>query len=287
MRKKQLFDALPLVFYTLTSLIISLASGILFVVIAGSSLPLVVAIISCAVLCLLPAVFTKAYAVKLKKISKGLAASLAFLGYILSIWITLCFYVSHDYELSVYRYMKETTADVYYFGGYDEFSEDYSSAEEYMNEMQSAPASIVLEGMSDQKLESLSADELSEINSESLWDYFGFTDILGSSADEVEQSMLAASKMNAYEFTFEYRGLYAKTTMYLLRHPSLASTEFIDVSTDPNTSISVSIVAVFLAGQLFAMWITQMRFDVNNDGQIIYTEPIKKRKKAKKNTDEK
>lgn len=247
------------------------AAGTLFILIAGSDAAAVISLFCAAVLCLLPAFCCKAFAVfaGLKKERALLAA--CFIGLVLSLGVTLCYYVSHDYELSVYRYMKKTRADDYYFGGYESYAEDYGGAEDFMRQMKAAPASIVLDDMSEEKLSRLTADDLKEINGESLWDYCGFDDILGKSAEETEASMKKASEMSAYEFTFGYRGLRAKSFGYVFSHPKLLASELRTMISSPEPcTVKFTTLAVFYAGQIFAYFMIILRFEVTEDKKIIY-----------------
>lgn len=261
------------------SMLLSAGTGMLFILIAGSKVAAVISVLCAAVLCLLPAVAVKAYTVFRRLSKKRTLLILCFAGAVLSLIFSLSYYVSHDYELSVYRYMRKTQADDYYFAGYESYLEDYSGAEDFMRQMKAAPASIVLEDMSEEKLERLSADDLKTINNESLWDYCGFDDILGENAQDVEKSMKAASEMSTYDFTFEYRGLHAKSFGYILTHPKLFFSELGAMITEPSLhSVKFITLVIFYLGQIFSLWMIMIRFEVTEDKRIIYiTELSKKR----------
>ena len=235
----------------------------------------VISLLCAAVLCLLPGSLVKLYAVLRRVRDLRAAAILCAAGFVLAMPAVFSYYVSHDYALSVYRYMKKTEADVYYFAGYESYLEDYSGAEDFMRQMKAAPASIVLDGMSDEKLSQLSAEELKTINSESLWDYCGFSDILGSTPQEVEKSMKKAHEMNAYEFTFKYRGLHAKTFGYMLVHPSLMFSELRGMITEPSGySVPFATLIFFLISELFCMLTIVLRFDYLHGKGLIYRKKI-------------
>lgn len=246
------------------------ASGMGFVVIAGSNVPRLLAGLCGAVLVVLPAFCTKTFAVLTGFRNRRSLCVLAIVGYALSMYPIVCFYVSHDYQLSVYRYMKTTSADVYYFGGLDGVKNDYDSTEDYMTQMKQAPASIVLRSMSREKLHKLSSEELKTINNESLWDYCGFDEILGKNADEVHDSMEQASKTDAYEFTFGYRGLSPKNFRYMLKNPAGTLHELAVLFRDGSHSASPATLLFFVLGQLFAIYMISLHFDVDEKGQLVY-----------------
>lgn len=251
------------------------AAGMLLALICGSDVAAVISLLCAAVLCLLPGSLVKLYAVLRRVRDLRAAAILCAAGFVLAMPAVFSYYVSHDYALSVYRYMKKTEADVYYFAGYESYLEDYSGAEDFMRQMKAAPASIVLDGMSDEKLSQLSAEELKTINSESLWDYCGFSDILGSTPQEVEKSMKKAHEMNAYEFTFKYRGLHAKTFGYMLVHPSLMFSDLRGMITEPSGySVSFATLIFFLISELFCMLTIVLRFDYLHGKGLIYRKKI-------------
>ncbi len=255
-------------------LIISLfsgaVSGMLFILITSSKVAAVISALCSAVLCLLPAFCTKTTAYFLSLRPPRLLASLSIIGLVLSSWSTMCYYVSHGYELSVYRYMKNTAADDYYFGGYEEYKNDYSGAEDFMRQMKAAPASIVIEGMSEEKLSRLTADELAGINSESLWDYCGFNDILGENAEETEASMKKASTMNAYDFTFKYRSLRPKTLGYMLTHPILAAEEITLSAKNSPLPLHFLLLLAFIFAQLIIVRAVSLKFFINEKKELVF-----------------
>ena len=201
---------------------------------------------------------------------RALITVLTLLGMLAALPSVTAYYISHDYEMSVYRYMKVTPADEYYYGGYNDLESDYVSPEEFMQAMQDAPASIVLDSMSIEKLGKLTAEQLDTIHSESLWDYFGFSEILGTDSDEVEDSLTASRTMNAYEFTFEYRGLTAKTFGYLLRRPEQMPDEMEYIIRAGSHSVKISTLMIFLGGELFCVYMLCMHFGVNDKRHIVY-----------------
>ncbi|MCD8095579.1 MAG: hypothetical protein LUE12_05570 [Ruminococcus sp.] len=270
--KKKSSDSIPLILIGVLSLLFFAVSGVLFVLIADSSLPKISIILCTVVLAVLPAAAIKYFTILGSMKFKGSASAFILIGFLLSLWITSCCYISHDYELSVYRYMKKTDADVYYFGGYESYTEDYSDAQDFMDQMKNAPASIVLESMSEEKLSSLSSDDLKKINSETLWDYFGFTDILGSTAEEVEESLLTASSTNAYDFTFSYRNLHAKTFSYLLKNPSLLASELKGIAKDQNACLDITYLIIFLLIQVIFLFFVGFKIDVNSDKRLVYNQ---------------
>ena len=180
------------------------------------------------------------------------------------------YYVSRDYEMSVYRYMKVTPADVYYFGGYDSLEKDYASPDSFMTSMKQTPASVIIDGMSVERVAKIPRGQLEAIHSESLWVYFGFNEILGESSDEVEDSLTASRTMDAYEFTFEYRGLTAKTFTYLLRHPRMVLREIGMISHMGTQFIKPSTLLIFIFGELFGVYMICMHFGMNAAGQVVY-----------------
>ncbi len=251
-------------------LVSAAASGMGFIVIAGSTVPRVLAGLCACVLVILPAFVTKTFAIFAGFRNRKALCLLSVIGFVFSLYPVLCFFVSHDYQLSVYRYMKTTTADVYYFGGIDGIKKDYDSTEDYMEQMKQAPASIVLQSMSREKLHKLSSEELKTINNESLWEYCGFDEILGTNADEVHDSMEHAAKSNAYDFTFDYRGLSPKNMRYMLKNPGVMFHEFAVFFIDGTHSASPAVMIFFFAGQLFALYMISVHFDVDEKGQLVY-----------------
>ncbi|MBR1723574.1 MAG: hypothetical protein IJ723_00920, partial [Ruminococcus sp.] len=75
------------------------ASGMGFVVIAGSNVPRLLAGLCGAVLVVLPAFCTKTFAVLTGFRNRRSLCVLAIVGYALSMYPIVCFYVSHDYQL--------------------------------------------------------------------------------------------------------------------------------------------------------------------------------------------
>jgi hypothetical protein len=285
--KKKKAVARPTVQYvslTLLSAVLCAVTAMLFILIAGSKVAAVISLFCAAVLCLIPAAAAKLYISVRKLKEKNVLCALCFFGFLLSLPLSLSYYVSHDYDLSVYRYMKKTQADDYYFAGYENYLEDYGGAEDFMRQMKAAPASIVLENMSEDKLSRLSAEELKTINSESLWDYCGFDDILGSTAEEVEQSMKAASEMTTYDFTFGYRSLHAKTLGYMFAHPRLMIGEVGMMIKQPTEhSVRFVTLVIFWLGQLLAVRMILTGFELDEENRIIYIHKphIKRRNKQK------
>lgn len=264
---------LPMWVCTALSLIlsaaVSAASGMGFITISGAAVAMPIMVFCTAVLVLLPAFIMKTFSVFSGLRSRRRLTALILAGFLLSVYPTLCCYISYDYELSVYRYMRVTDADVYYFGGYDAIAEDYLDSADLMQQMKSAPAAVLLDGMSDEKLSQLTASQLKAINSETLWDYLGFSEILGGDPDEVEASVRASRSMNAYEFTFGYRGLRAKTFGYMLTHPKRISTELSALAIAAS-SVKFSVLTAFLISQLFVLYVIGLHFDINAKGQLIY-----------------
>jgi hypothetical protein len=270
-----------LVSITLLSVIVGAGAAMLFVLISGSGVAFPIAAVCAILLCLLSAAALKLYTVVRRLKSRELLCALCILGLLLSAPITLSYYVSHDYELSVYRYMRQTKADKYYFAGYESYLEDYADASDFMRQMKAAPASIVLENMSEEKISGLSASELKTINNESLWDYCGFDDILGDTPEQVEDSVKTASDMSAYDFTFDYRNLRAKTFGYLLSHPKLAAAELISlIKRGSDYSVSFVWLAIFGLAQMFCCVLAQLSIEVR-DGQVSYV-PYRRQSGQKK-----
>lgn len=254
----------------LVMLVSATAAGMGFVIIAGSSVARVLVGLCTCVLVILPAFVTKTFAVMTRFRERKTLCLLSAVGFLLSLYPLLCFFVSHDYEMSVYRYMKTTKADVYYFGGLDDVKHDYNSVEDYTYQMKQAPASIVLRSMSPDKLHKLSSEELRTINNESLWDYCGFDEILGTTPDEVIDSMEHAAKSNAYDFTFDYRGLSPKDMSYMLKKPKAMFHELSLLFLNGTDSNSPAVLVFYLAGQAFALYMISMHFDVDEKGQLVY-----------------
>ena len=249
---------------------ISALSGILFILIASAGLNTAVVIFSTAVLVLLPAFAVKTFLVFIGFRDRRLSTLLLTLGFLASLWVSFAYYVSHDYELSVYRYMKATDADIYYFGGYEELSRDYADAADFIQQMKGAPASIALEGMSEKKLSTLTPEELETINSESLWDYFDFSHILGRTPEEVDASLRAARSMNAFDFTFDYRGLKSKDMLFMLRRPSRCSAEIKMIVRIGARAVDFSTFSMFIFAQLAVIVMIGVHFDINGKGQLIF-----------------
>lgn len=253
-----------------TAMVSAAGAGMLYILIAGSDVHWAPVLFSTAVLCMLAAFTVKALTGLIGYSDRALLTVLTVLGYIAAIPAVAAYYISHDYEMSVYRYMKVTPADVYYYGGYDELEADYASPEEFMQAMQDSPASIVLDSMSIEKLGRLTPEQLETIRSENLWDYFGFSEILGTSSDEVEDSLTASRTMNAYEFTFEYRGLTAKTFSYMLTRPEVMPSELEYIIYAGSHSIGLTELLFFLGGELFCVYMLCMHFGVNEKRHIVY-----------------
>ena len=260
---------LPFVIFLVASFSAA-AAGILFILIAGSDVHHIAAVFSTAMLCMLAAFTVRSLTGIIGYSDRALITVLTVLGFLAALPSVIAYYISHDYEMSVYRYMKVTPADEYYYGGYDELENDYVSPEEFMQAMQDAPASIVLDSMSIDKLGKLTAEQLDTIHSESLWDYFGFSEILGTDSDEVEDSLTASRTMNAYEFTFEYRELTAKTFGYLLRRPEQMPDEMEYIIRAGSHSVKISTLLIFLGGELFCVYMLCMHFGVNEKRHIVY-----------------
>lgn len=263
-------DIIRRILVVLVIIVSSTAAGIGFVVIAGSNVAKLLAGLCAAVLVVLPAFCTKTFAVLTGYRDRKSLCLFAEIGLLLSFYPLLCFYVSHDYQLSVYRYMKVTPADDYYFGGIAGIRSDYDNVEDYISQMKNAPASIVLQSMSPDKLHKLSSEELKTINNESLWDYCGFDEILGTNPDEVADSMEHAANSNAYDFTFDYRGLSPKDMHYMLRNPSALFHELSSLFIDGSHSASPGVVLFFISGQIFAVYMVSLHFDVDEKGQLVY-----------------
>lgn len=245
-------------------------AGILFIQIAGSNVYSIAAFFSTAVLSVLAAFTVKTFTAFIGCSDRAMITVLTLLGYAAAIPVVNAFYISHDYEMSVYRYMKVTPADEYYYGGYSELEKDYASPEEFMLAMRKAPASIILDNMSIEKIGRLTPEQLDTINSESLWDYFGFEEILGAGSDEVEDSLTASRTMDAYEFTFVYRGLTAKTFGYMLKHPEQTPDELEYIIRAGAHSVGFGILLIFLGGELFCTYMLCMHFGVNEKRHIVY-----------------
>ncbi len=263
-------QAVECVLAVLVMLISATAAGLGFIIIAGSSVARVLVVLCTCVLVILPAFVTKTFAVLTGFRNRRTLCLLSAAGFLISLYPLLCFFVSHDYEMSVYRYMKTSQADVYYFGGLDEIKKDYDSTEDYMYHMKQAPASIVLQSMSRDKLHELSSEDLGTIINESLWDYCGFDEILGATADEVHDSMEQAAGMNAYDFTFDYRGLSPKDLKYMLKNPKAMFQELSLLFMGGNHSDSPAVLVFYFVGQLFALYMISLHFDVNEKGQLVY-----------------
>lgn len=255
---------------------VSAAAGMGFITISGAAVAMPIMVFSTAVLVLLPAFIMKTYSIFSGLRNRRLLTPIILAGCLLSVYPTLCYYVSFDYELSVYRYMRVTDADIYYFCGYEELAEEYFDSADLMQQMQAAPAAVLLDGMSDEKLSKLTASQLKAINSQTLWDYLGFGEILGDDPDEVEASVRASRSMNAYDFTFGYRGLRAKTLDYMLTHPDSTSAELRAIASAGSRSVQFSVLAAFLISQIFVLYVIGLHFDINAKGQLIYIiEPSK------------
>lgn len=249
-------------------------SGAAFLLISGSDVATVLSFFSTAVLYLLPACMVKLIMHKFGTDDRAAVTAIAITAFIFSFIPVSAYYVSHDYELGVYRYMRATDADVYYYGGYDEFKSDYIDPLDFMKKMQSAPASIVLEGMNSEKANSLTPEQLEDLNSKNLWEYLGFNEILGTTIDEVEDSMAASRTMNAYEFTFNYRGLTAKTYWYELKNPGMMIGELKDIAKTGSHSVRFSLYVTYLVMQLMCTYMVCMHFGVNDEKHIVcYVKP--------------
>jgi hypothetical protein len=145
-----------------------------------------------------------------------------------------------------------------------------------MQQMQAAPASIVLEGMSEGKLDALTAEQLETIRSESLWDYFDYGNILGNDADEVEASLKASREMNAYDFTFGYRGLRAKNLRYMLENPSRCSDEIRLIAKSGAHAVRFDTLSFFIFAQIAVIVMIGVHFDIDGMGQLVFIyEPVR------------
>ena len=270
-KRKRVYPVIQFISLALLSAAAFALSAMLFIVVSSAHIFTLLKVLCTAVACLTPAFIAKTYICIRKLKDKKVCSMLTLLGFALSLIFSLCFYVSHDYSMSVYRFMKQTSADVYYFAGYDSFKKDYADAADFEKQMKAAPASIVLENMSEEKLSQLSANELKQINSSSLWDYCGFDDILGKTTAEIESSMTAAKDMNAYEFTFGYRGLHAKTFGYLIAHPNLVLSETAAMIKQRSVySVSFSTLITFFIAQLLAAWMAVTHFEITSDKGLIF-----------------
>ena len=267
--------ALHIASAVLIMLLVSAAAGICFIIIAGSNVSRLISGACACILVLLPAFSLKSYAVLTGLRNRKVLFVLAAAGFVLSLYPVFCFYVSHDYELSVYRYMKTTRADVYYFGGIEAVKNEYPSAEDYIMQMKQAPASIVLQSMSREQLLKLSSEELKTINSERLWDYCGFDEILGSDDEEVIDSMEHAAETDAYSFTFDYRGLSPKSFGYMMRKPVSMLREAAILFRDGSHSASPATLVFFVIGQAFAIFMISLHFDVDAQGQLVYVYEVR------------
>ena len=258
----------------LLSVAVTAAAGMTFVLIAASHVNAVVAAICTALLCALPPFIMKALTALAGYADRAALTVLMLLGFIAGLLPVSAYFVSHDYEMSVYRYMRVTRADVYYYGGYDALEQDYVSPEAFMSSMKDTSASVILNGMGTEELAKIDPAQLDTINSESLWDYFGFEEILGSHPDEVEDSLTASRTMDAYEFTFDYRGLTAKSFTYMLKHPRLTLREIGLIARTGTQFAEPLTLLVFLAGELIMVYVISMHFGVNDRGEIVcYTSP--------------
>ncbi len=128
-------------------------------------------------------------------------------------------YVSRDNNTNIYKEMKAMNADEYY--AVDDLgltTED--EVEEYIELLKETKMSIFIDLSSYSDLDSLTKSQREKLENETIWEYFDYENILGSDAKEVMKSIEKAEKMNAYDFTFSYRGLKPHNTVYLLTHPS-------------------------------------------------------------------
>jgi hypothetical protein len=96
--------------------------------------------------------------------------------------------------------------------------------------------------------------------------------------------MKAASEMNAYEFTFDYRGLRAKTFGYILSHPKLLLSDLNSLAKDSGKhSVSFVWIVIFIFAELFAYRLVLMRIEVVGDKgkRLVYVAPAAKKSKNK------
>ena len=180
-------------------------------VVKYTSLRALIAVLVSAVIGILGGFLVKTFKIR----STAIALIAVIIGLAFANYAKWAIYVNRDYDEFCYDDMKNIQADEYYYI----YTEDFEDTEDFVSTLKDTPASLLMSESTTEDLKYLTAEEINSLKNDSLWDYLEFDDILGTDAETIEKSISKSSEMNAYDFTFEYRGLKAKTVGYLMTHP--------------------------------------------------------------------
>ena len=156
--------------------------------------------------------------------NKTVAVVCAVIGFLLASYVKWAMYDYLDLKKNYYNKLKDCTAEEFYdFDYYFGFEgvETQNMIDMYKSIHQSTTF-MDSNGEIDYSGFDLTDEQIEEIESKTVWDYNNFEKLLGSDADEVEESLEKAKTMNVYEFTYEYRKAEdKKTVLSLLTSPKV------------------------------------------------------------------
>ena len=159
------------------------------------------------------AIFVKVYKIR----HPGLAIAATLIAMFFVYIFHWCVYVSRDYDKNVYDYMKTQNAANYYIGASDsEIEADgYETIIAYLKNTSITRLTFT----SREKEYFTSKQESNYKKGVSVWDFYEFDKVLGTTNEEAVASLKAMKGKNAYTFYYEYRNQPKHTIGYLLVHP--------------------------------------------------------------------
>ena len=157
--------------------------------------------------------FVKAY--KIRHPMMAMAATLIAMLFVY--FFHWCVYVARDYDKNIYDYMKKQDAASYYVGLTDSQIEQ-AGYDEVINYFKSKSIRTVT--FTSKEREYFTTKQEKNYNKGvTVWEFYDFDKVLGTSNDEAVSSLKAMKGKNAYSFFYEYRNQPKHSIGYLLVHP--------------------------------------------------------------------
>ena len=176
------------------------------------------------------ALFVKVYKIR----HPGLAIAATMIAMLFVYIFHWCIYVARDYDKYSYDKMKEQKATSYFLGITDEQlnSATVSGEELAANFMQTYKQHKIHEvQFTVLEKEYFTAREKDMYDRNvSIWEYYDYDKVLGTTVSEVAASLEAIKGKNAYDFYIEYRKQPKHSVGYLLVHPGELWSDICDIN---------------------------------------------------------
>ena len=151
------------------------------------------------------------------------------IGFLIATYAKWAIYDYWDVKNNFYEPMQQYSAYEYY--GFSYIFDDSTNFEDAYNALHDMKNVENIE-TTDEEENSIGYSRGSDtvVSDESIWEAGGFDDLLGTTVEEAKASVEKSKDLNAYDFTFEYRGVKKITFTNLLTSPHDLWEDIVDIN---------------------------------------------------------